>query len=77
MTTNDVADSAAHAYTREMAMIHQGLREYDKMFELAEQLRLTEGVDEEILVDPKLDEVRHLPQFQAFLEYDFAGAGLL
>jgi TolB-like protein/Flp pilus assembly protein TadD len=52
----------------EMAMVHQGLREYDKMFELAEQLRLTEGVDEEILSDPKLDEVRHLPQFLAFLQ---------
>jgi TolB-like protein/Flp pilus assembly protein TadD len=51
-----------------MAMIHQGLREYDKECELAEQIRLTEGVEEEILVDPMLDEVRHLPQFQAFLQ---------
>jgi len=51
-----------------MATIYQGLREYDKECELAEQIRQTEGVDEQILVDPMLHEVRHLPQFQAFLE---------
>jgi len=51
-----------------MATIYQGLREYDKECELAEQMRLTEGVDEEVLVDPMLDEVRHLPGFQAFLQ---------
>jgi TolB-like protein/Flp pilus assembly protein TadD len=51
-----------------MATIYQGLREYDKACELAEQIRLTEGVDEQILVDPMLDEVRHLPGFQAFLQ---------
>jgi len=51
-----------------MAVIYQGLREYDKECELAEQIRLTEGVTEEILVDPALDEVRQLPQFQAFLQ---------
>jgi TolB-like protein/serine/threonine protein kinase/Flp pilus assembly protein TadD len=51
-----------------MAVIYQGLREYDKEFELAEEFRLSEGATEEILCDPALDEVRHLPQFQAFLQ---------
>jgi TolB-like protein/Tfp pilus assembly protein PilF len=51
-----------------MATIYQGLREFDKACELADQMRLTEGVDEQILVDPMLDEVRHLPGFQAFLQ---------
>jgi len=49
-------------------MIYQGLGDYDKEFELAEQLRLTEGVSEDILVDPTFDEIRHLPQFQLFLQ---------
>lgn len=31
MTTNDVADSAAHAYTREMAMIHQVFRRESRL----------------------------------------------
>jgi len=51
-----------------MATVYQGLREYDKELELAEQIRLSEGISEEILVDPALDEVRQLPQFQAFLQ---------
>ena len=50
-----------------MATIYQGLREYDKEWALIEQFCLTEGVDEEILVDPLLDEVRHSPPYQAFL----------
>jgi eukaryotic-like serine/threonine-protein kinase len=51
-----------------MAMIYQGLRDYDKLFELAEQMRQTEGIDPEILVDPALDELRSLPEFQALLQ---------
>ncbi len=51
-----------------MAAIYQGLREYDKEFELGEQMRLTEGLDPEILYDPAMDEVRNLPQFQALLQ---------
>ena len=51
-----------------IAVIYQGLREYDKEIEMAEQIRLTEGLDHEILYDPALDEVRELPQFQALLQ---------
>jgi hypothetical protein len=51
-----------------MAIIHLGLREYDKAFEMAEQLRLKEGLSEEVLIDPFMDEVRQLPQFQALLQ---------
>jgi hypothetical protein len=51
-----------------MITTYQGLREYDKAFELAEQVRLAEGIDPEILSDPLVDEVRNLPQFQALLQ---------
>jgi len=39
-----------------------------KQSEFAAKIRLTEGVSKEILVDPTLDEVRQLPQFQVFLQ---------
>jgi tetratricopeptide (TPR) repeat protein len=52
----------------EMALVYQGLREYDKEFELIEQARLSEGLDHELLLDPMFDEVRLLPQFIALLQ---------
>ena len=55
-----------------MASVYAGLREYDKMIELCEQVRATEGLDDTICVEPVMDEVRDLPQFQALL----ARAGL-
>jgi TolB-like protein/Flp pilus assembly protein TadD/predicted Ser/Thr protein kinase len=51
-----------------IAFIYQGLREYDKEFEWAERMRVTEGLQEEVMVDPMMDEVRSLPQFQALLQ---------
>jgi tetratricopeptide (TPR) repeat protein len=51
-----------------MALIYQGLRDYEKEFELVEQMRVTEGLSEEVLIDPTLDEVRKLPQFQEMLQ---------
>jgi len=50
------------------AIIYLGLREYDKALEMAEQVRLKEGLSEEVLVDPFMDEVRQLPQFQELLQ---------
>ena len=50
------------------AIIYLGLREYDKALELAEQVRLKEGLSEEVLIDPFMDEVRQLPQFQELLQ---------
>ncbi|GGP77839.1 hemerythrin domain-containing protein [Streptomyces melanogenes] len=43
MTTNDVVDSAAHAYTREMAMIHQVFRRESRL--LAELVQDVQPAD--------------------------------
>jgi TolB-like protein/Flp pilus assembly protein TadD len=51
-----------------MAIIYLGLRDYNKALEMAEQIRLKEGINEELLIDPFMDEVRQLPQFQALLQ---------
>jgi tetratricopeptide (TPR) repeat protein len=56
------------AFEGYMALIYQGLREFDKEFELVEQMRVTEGLSEEMLIDPTLDEIRQLPQFQVMLQ---------
>ena len=51
-----------------MAEIYLNLHDYDKAFALAEQVRVTEGLEPELLYDPLLDQFRNLPQFQALLQ---------
>jgi serine/threonine protein kinase/Tfp pilus assembly protein PilF len=49
-----------------LSTIYQGFREYDKALALAEEQRLAGNWEPYSLQDPVFDEVRALPQFQAF-----------
>jgi serine/threonine-protein kinase len=63
----DAAQKQGKSTEGPMAEIYLNLHDYDKAFALAEQVRLTEGIEPELLYDPLLDQFRNLPQFQALL----------
>ncbi len=51
-----------------VAVVHLGLREYDRAIDVLEQLNASEGLELEMAVDPFVRELRGMPRFQALLE---------
>ncbi len=51
-----------------IGFVYLGLRDYDKVLEALERTEATEGLDDEILSEPLIDELRELPRFQALLK---------
>jgi TolB-like protein/tetratricopeptide (TPR) repeat protein len=51
-----------------LAMVYQGLRDWDKALDMAELICVNEGFDREVLYNPVLDEVRSMPRFQSLLK---------
>jgi tetratricopeptide (TPR) repeat protein len=50
------------------AFVYIGLREYDKAIDALERVEATSGLEEELIYEPLLAEIRLLPRFQALLK---------